>query len=42
VVVDDYNFFSTGVKTAVDEFITRTAGMWTMDVREFFVVMRRI
>jgi O-methyltransferase len=41
VVTDDYNFFSSGVKTAVDEFIARTAGMWTMDVREFFVVLRR-
>ena len=42
VICDDYNFFSTGVKTAVDEFVARTAGMWTMDVREFFVVLRRV
>ena len=42
VVVDDYGYFSTGVKTAVDEFVARTAGMWTMDVREFFVVLRRV
>jgi hypothetical protein len=42
VIVDDYGFFSSGVKTAVDEFIALTAGTWTMDVREFFVVLRRI
>jgi hypothetical protein len=42
VVVDDYDYFSTGVKTAADEFIARTAGMWTMEVREFFAIMRRV
>ena len=41
VVVDDYGYFSSGVKYAVDEFVAHTNETWTMDVREFFVVMRR-
>jgi hypothetical protein len=41
VILDDWDYFSSGVKTAADEFIARTAGMWTIEVREFFAVMRR-
>lgn len=32
IVVDDYDFFSTGAKTAVDEFLARTAGRWEMSL----------
>jgi O-methyltransferase len=30
IVVDDYDFFSTGAKTAVDEFIARHAGRYAL------------
>jgi O-methyltransferase len=42
VIVDDYGYFSSGVKTAVDDFIARTAGMWTMEAGEFFATLRRV
>src|SRR3954462_11283589 len=30
IVVDDYDFFSTGAKTAVDEFVARRAGAYEL------------
>jgi hypothetical protein len=42
IVLDDYGYFSSGVKTAADEFIERTVGVWSMDVREFYAVLRRL
>lgn len=36
IVVDDYDFFSTGAKTAVDEFLQRTAGRWQMELPQGF------
>ena len=41
VVCDDYGFFSSGVKTAVDEFIACADGKWTMEPGEFFAVLSR-
>jgi O-methyltransferase len=32
VIVDDYDFFSTGVKTAVDEFISANPGCYSIEV----------
>lgn len=36
IVVDDYDFFSTGAKTAVDEFIQRTGNRWQMELPQGF------
>jgi hypothetical protein len=48
IVVDDYDFFSTGAKTAVDEFVAAraaTGAAWTCDVPDaaygHFAVLRR-
>lgn len=32
VIVDDYDFFSTGVKTAVDEFVSAHSGSYSIEV----------
>ena len=32
VIVDDYDFFSTGVKTAVDEFISAHNGSYSIEI----------
>ena len=34
VIVDDYDWFSTGAKTAVDEFITEKQGRYTVQIPE--------
>ena len=36
IVVDDYDFFSTGAKTAVDEFVARQRGRYTLVLPEAF------
>lgn len=36
IVVDDYDFFSTGAKTAVDEFIVRTHGAYQLVLPQRF------
>ena len=42
VVVDDYGFFSSGAQTAVDEFLAAHRGQWTADVRNYFVILKRV
>jgi O-methyltransferase len=34
MIIDDYDFFSTGVKTAVDEFIMKEKGKYQLDIPE--------
>ena len=46
VIVDDYDFFSTGAKTAVDEFTADHANSWSVTIapREYghYAVLTRV
>lgn len=45
IVVDDYDFFSTGAKTAVDEFVSRHGGRYVLEkpaaFAGYFCLLRR-